>query len=159
MIEPGTLGLLSYSHALLILAKSLSSKVNWWTKKNGVKYPSINTCQDSSVGKAWDCKHKKWAMVVREKIHFEAKINKEHSYLKNSTVQLYFILVGADLPWIFFSVRKDGSDILMQQLPTACHKTEYQSHPSMYWKHSNVTRISLNYYKLQLCSQKNLHYK
>ena len=67
-----------------------------------------------------------------EKIHFEAKINKEYSYLKNSTAQLYFILVGADLRCFFFTIRKDSSDILMQQLPTVCHKTEYQSHPSMY---------------------------
>ena len=41
-----------------------SPKVNWCTNKSGVKDPSINTCQDISDGKAWDCKHKKWATTV-----------------------------------------------------------------------------------------------
>ena len=36
-----------------------SPKVNWCTNKSGVKYPSINTCQDTSVVKAWYCKHMK----------------------------------------------------------------------------------------------------
>ena len=28
--------------------------------KSQLIHLSINTCHDSSVGKAWDCKHKKW---------------------------------------------------------------------------------------------------
>ena len=36
---------------------ALSQKNNRCTNKNRVKDLSINTCQDSSVGKAWDCKH------------------------------------------------------------------------------------------------------
>ena len=39
-----------------------SPKVNWCANKSEVKDPSINTCQDCSDGKAWDCKHKKWAL-------------------------------------------------------------------------------------------------
>ena len=34
---------------------SKTPKVNWCTNKSCVKDPSINTCPDSSVGKAWDC--------------------------------------------------------------------------------------------------------
>ena len=37
----------------------LSSKSIWRTNKSWVKDPSVNTCQ---VGKAWNCKHKKWAL-------------------------------------------------------------------------------------------------
>ena len=33
----------------------LNPKVNWCTNKSGVKDPSINTCHDTSDGKAWDC--------------------------------------------------------------------------------------------------------
>ena len=27
-----------------------------------LRHPSINTCQDNSVGKVWNCKHRKWAV-------------------------------------------------------------------------------------------------
>ena len=37
-------------------AKSSKSKSQLMHKQIGVKYLSINTCQDSSVGKAWYCK-------------------------------------------------------------------------------------------------------
>ena len=45
-----------------MLSVPLSPKVNWCTNKRGVKDPSTNTCQYSWDGKAWDCKHKKWAL-------------------------------------------------------------------------------------------------
>ena len=40
-------------------------KINLCTNKSGVKDPSINTCQDCSDGKAWDCTHKKWTLQSR----------------------------------------------------------------------------------------------
>ena len=43
----------------------LSPKVNWCKKKRWVKDPSINTCKDSSDGKAWDSPRVKVSIPVR----------------------------------------------------------------------------------------------
>ena len=50
-----TLNILTQSCAIDFSQILLRLKVNWCTNKIRVKYPSINTCQDNSVGKAWCC--------------------------------------------------------------------------------------------------------
>ena len=54
----------------------------------------------------WDSIHST-LQVVYEKIYFEAHTNNQYIGHKNNTVQLYFIIGTAKLPWIFSSLLKD----------------------------------------------------
>ena len=46
---------------LIFIAWRTEALLNWYTNKSGIFDPWINTRQDSSIGKAGNCKHK-WAL-------------------------------------------------------------------------------------------------
>ena len=60
------------------MVKSSKSKVNWCTKKSGIKDPSINTCQDSSDGKG----------AVRHKFDGLNTLYEEYSVLTGPEIDL-----------------------------------------------------------------------
>ena len=80
------------------------------------------------------------------KIYFKAYLNNQYNWLKNNTSQLSFILGRAEL---HLNTSEDGSDIHRfsnrKRVSTKCtfEICEYQSHPQVFWKNSNIVLLSL----------------
>ena len=55
------------------LNPKLSPKVNWCTNKSRVKYLSINTCEDSSVGKAWDSNKRATKVLISQLMQIKSR--------------------------------------------------------------------------------------
>ena len=83
------------------------------------------------------------------KIYFAAYLNNRCNWLQNNTTQLHLTLGRAELYLNFSRIPEDGTDIHRFQRctwlrPSSCCKIcEYQSHPQLYRKNSNVVLLFL----------------